>query len=87
MRNTYFTDIPRNAILSAGRGNTLTKGENKKPIWRIIKCRKKVFLIMSVIFVCAAVMGSCFFNMNFMVGLVLCVIPGIMGFMLKKASK
>ncbi|MGN0770817.1 MAG: hypothetical protein ACI4N0_08985 [Christensenellales bacterium] len=48
---------------------------------------EKVFLIVCVVFSCVAVLGSCFFNMNFMVGLVLCVIPGIMGFMLKKASK
>ena len=48
---------------------------------------EKVFLIVCVVFVCAAVLGACFFNLNFMVGLVLCVIPGIMGFMLKKASK
>ncbi len=46
---------------------------------------EKVFLIMSVIFVCAAVLGACFFNLNFIVGLVLCLIPGIMGFMLKKS--
>ncbi len=46
---------------------------------------EKVFLIMSVIFVCAAVLGTCFFNLNFIVGLVLCLIPGIMGFMLKKS--
>ena len=48
---------------------------------------EKVFLIVCVVFSCVAVLGYCFFNMNFMVGLVLCVIPGIMGFMLKKASK
>ncbi len=46
---------------------------------------EKVFLIMSVVFVCAAVLGSCFFNLNFIVGLVLCLIPGLMGFMLKEA--
>lgn len=67
--------------------NTSTKGENKKLIWRIIKMSEKVFLIVCVVFSCVAVLGSCFFNMNFMVGLVLCVIPGIMGFMLKKASE
>lgn len=48
---------------------------------------EKVFLIVCVVFSCVAVLGSCFLNMNFMVGLVLCVIPGIMGFMLKKASE
>ena len=51
------------------------------------KMSEKVFLIVCVVFSCVAVLGSCFFNMNFMVGLVLCVIPGIMGFMLKKASE
>lgn len=48
---------------------------------------EKVFLIVCVAFATVAVLGCCFFNLNFMVGLVLCVIPGIMGFMLKKAAK
>ena len=87
MRNTYFTDIPRNAILSAERKKHLDQRSKQKTNLEDNKMSEKVFLIVCVVFSCVAVLGSCFFNMNFMVGLVLCVIPGIMGFMLKKASK
>ena len=87
MRNTYFTDIPRNVILSAERKKTPRPKVKTKTNLEDNKMSEKVFLIVCVVFSCVAVLGSCFFNMNFMVGLVLCVIPGIMGFMLKKASE
>ncbi len=44
---------------------------------------EKLFLIVSAVFVCVAALGSCFLNMNFWIGLGLCIIPGIMGFMVK----
>ena len=85
MRNTYFTDVQLDVILSIERKKRLEQGRHKIIDLEDSTMSEKVFLIMSVIFVCAAVLGSCFFNLNFMVGLVLCVIPGIMGFMLKEA--
>lgn len=85
MKNTYFTDVQENVILSTERKKRLGQGHHKIIDREDNTMSEKVFLIMSVIFVCAAVLGACFFNLNFIVGLVLCLIPGIMGFMLKKS--
>lgn len=85
MKNTYFTDAQEDVILSIERKKRLEQGRHKIIDLEDSTMSEKVFLIMSVVFVCAAVLGSCFFNLNFIVGLVLCLIPGIMGFMLKEA--
>ena len=44
---------------------------------------EKVFTVFATVMVCVSVLGSCFFGLNFWLGMALCVVPGVMAFAIK----